>query len=180
VRYRRSRQWGGTFFFTLVTYHRHKLLSHPGKVELLRNSFRSVTAAHPFTIDAIVVLPDHLHCIWRLPDGDADYPMRWRLVKSAFSRGYGKEGESTTTASRSNRGERAIWQRRYWEHTIRDEQDFVQHVEYIHYNPVKHGLVVAPRDWPHSSFMRYVRDGVYDIAWGAGLSMDFVSEVGFE
>jgi putative transposase len=119
-------------------------------IDLLRAAFRHVRARHPFTIEATVILPDHLHAIWTLPDGDADFPLRWRLIKGAFSRGLPR-GERIS-ASRAGRGERGVWQRRYWEHTLRDETDFTRHLDYVHFNPIKHGHAEQVRDWPYSSF----------------------------
>jgi putative transposase len=132
-------------------------------VDLLRRVFRKVRNRHPFAIDAIVVLPEHLHCIWTLPDGDSDYRKRWALIKAGFSRGI-PVGERRSE-SRVKRGERGIWQRRYWEHMIRDDRDLERHVDYIHWNPVKHGWVRRAGDWPHSSFHAYVRRGLYPADW---------------
>ena len=143
------------------------ILTQPKNVSLLREALRRVMQKHPFTIDAFVLLPDHLHCIWTLPQSDRDYSTRWRLVKSYFSRQCDGR-HSKPSESRQKKKEQAVWQRRFWEHLIRDDEDFVRHVEYIHYNPVKHRLVKAPNDWEYSSFHRYVRDGVYDVEWGAG------------
>ena len=133
-------------------------------IDLLRNSFRGTRARHPFSIEAIVVLPDHLHAIWTLPEGDADFAVRWRLIKSSFSRGL-PAGERVS-ASRAAKGERGIWQRRYWEQTLRDEHDFARHMDYIHFNPAKHGHVTRVRGWPYSSFHRMVKLGVYPNDWG--------------
>ena len=117
-------------------------------------------------MDAVVILPDHLHCVWRLPDGDADYSTRWSLIKATFSRSLAR-GERRS-ASRIKRGERGIWQRRFWEHCLRDENDYARHVDYIHWNPVKHGHVDRATDWAYSSFHRYVARGVYASDWGGG------------
>jgi putative transposase len=136
--YRRNFVCGGSFFFTanLAERRLHLLVDH---IDNLRSAFRRVRRYHPFGIEAIVVLPDHLHAIWTLPEGDHDFALRWRLIKSAFSRSLPR-GERIS-ASRASKGERGIWQRRYWEHTLRDEQDFARHADYIHFNPVKHGHV---------------------------------------
>jgi putative transposase len=160
--YRRSPISGGVFFFTVNLAERrlHLLTDH---IDLLRRAFRETQSRHPFTIEAIVVLPDHLHAIWSLPDGDADFATRWRLIKSSFSRGL-STGEPVSI-SRKQKGERGIWQRRYWEHALRDEADLARHVDYIHYNPVKHGHVTRVRDWRHSSFHRMVRLGIYPEDW---------------
>jgi putative transposase len=150
--YRRDFIPGGSYFFTVnLADRRLSLLTN--HIALLRALFRSVRARHPFTIDAAVILPDHLHAIWTLPDGDPDFATHWRLIKSAFSRGL-PSGERLT-ASRFAKGERGIWQRRYWEHTLRDDDDFARHFDYIHFNPVKHGLAARVRDWPYSSFHRW-------------------------
>jgi putative transposase len=110
-------------------------------------------------VDAVVVLPDHLHCIWRLPEADADFSTRWRLVKRSFS--------LHLQTALNGRSEKVVWQRRYWEHLMRDEQDWRRHMDYIHYNPVKHGYALTPTDWPYSSFHRAVACGLYDPGWGA-------------
>ena len=132
-------------------------------IDELRGAFRQTRERHPFTTDAIVVLPDHLHAIWTMPEGDRDFATRWRLIKSTFSRSFAT-GEPVS-ASRVAKRERGIWQRRYWEHTIHDEDDFGRHVDYVHINPVKHGLVTRVRDWPHSSFHRMVKLGMYPEDW---------------
>ncbi|MBI4715092.1 MAG: transposase [Nitrospirae bacterium] len=123
----------------------------------MRQVFESVQERHPFKIEAWVLLPDHLHCLWTLPPGDTDYSTRWMLVKSRFTRECTDPSRSAFSVSRERKREQYVWQRRFWEHQIRDERDFKAHVEYIHYNPVKHGLVASPKNWPHSSFHRYVR-----------------------
>jgi len=162
TRYRRNIVAGGTFFFTanLADRRERLLVEHIGP---LREAFQIVRKRHPFALDAIVVLPDHLHAIWTLPDDDADYATRWRLIKSTFSRAVPQS--ERISLSRHAKAERGIWQRRYWEHTIRDEVDFARHVDYIHINPVKHGLVSRVRDWPYSSFHRMVREDVYPADW---------------
>jgi putative transposase len=161
--YRRNFRGGGCYFFTVnLADRRARLLTD--HIAALRSAFRDVQQNHPFTLDAIVVLPDHLHAIWTLPDGDADFSTRWRLIKGTFSRAV-PPGERTSH-SRMTKGERGIWQRRFWEHTLRDETDFERHCDYIHFNPVKHGHVGRVRDWPYSSFARMVRSGVYPDDWG--------------
>jgi putative transposase len=130
---------------------------------------------HPFKIDAFVLLPDHMHCIWTLPHEDRDFSKRWRLIKSDFSRQCAAQHKTTPSVSRQRKKEQAIWQRRFWEHQIRKETDFINHVEYIHFNPVKHRLVQAPKDWDYSSFHRYVREGIYDVEWGAREEIAFDS-----
>jgi putative transposase len=161
VRYRRNFVAGGTFFFTTTLVDRGStaLTDH---IDALRSAFRTTRQTQPFSIDAIVVLPDHLHVVMTLPAGDADFPNRWRLIKRRFTEVVLKRGASV---SRHANGEYALWQRRYWEHTIRDERDFERHVDYIHFNPVKHVLVSRVRDWPYSSFHRYVRTGLLPMDW---------------
>ena len=172
--YRRNFIPGGSFFFTVnLEERRMRLLTQ--HIEELRSAFRETRQRHPFTIDAVVVLPDHLHTVWTLPEADADFPMRWRLIKSAFSRRVATV--ERISDSRAAKGERGIWQRRYWEHTIRDENDFMRHVDYVHINPVKHGLVPRVGDWPHSSFHRMVKLGVYPEDW-AGDVRDHGEEFG--
>ncbi len=164
MRYRRDRQSGGTWFFTLNLQDRKSdlLISH---IDVLRHACRTVLEKHPVTIEAMVVLPDHLHALWELPDGDMDYPMRWRLIKSAFSR---RVPTSAGTGYRSGKKtERTIWQRRNWEHRIRDDKDLTTHIDYIHLNPVKHGYTEQPADWPYSSVHRFIRNGVLAPDWGA-------------
>ena len=155
--YRRDQTPGATWFFTLNLADRKSALltTH---VDLLRASFTHVMRLHPWHIDAIVVLPDHLHALCTLPAGEADFALRWRLIKTGFSRAlpYGEH----ISASRQLKGERGIWQRRYWEHRIRDDDDFSRHVDYIHHNPRKHGHVEHIADWPWSSFHRYVAVGL--------------------
>jgi len=165
--YRRCRIPGGTYFFTVnLANRRQSLLTD--HIQPLRDAFREVLTTHPFTIQAIVVLPAHLHCLWELPEADSDYSTRWRQIKSAFSRAL-PCGERISS-SRTSKAERGIWQRRFWEHTIRDDTGFATRFDYIHYNPVKHGHVRQVTDWPYSSFHRYVRLGVYPIDWaGAGV-----------
>jgi putative transposase len=156
MKYRRVYFPGGTFFFTLVTYKRRPLFSADDMVSRLRQVFGDVKNKRPFDTRAIVILPDHIHCIWTLPPGDSDYSTRWRLIKTAFS-------YTITSDPKNNR----VWQLRFWEHFIRDELDLQRHIDYIHFNPVKHGLVLSPKDWPYSSFHRYVADGLYPIDWAA-------------
>ena len=155
---------GGTFFFTVALLERHRRLLVEN-IDILRTAFRTVHRTRPFTIDAIVILPDHLHCIWTLPATDADFSTRWRLIKTAFAR-HIPTGERLSNR-RQHTGERGIWQRRFWEHAIRDDTDLARHVDYIHFNPVKHGHVGQAADWPYSSFHRYVRNGMQPPDWTA-------------
>lgn len=167
MQYRRSYIPGGSFFFTLVTEKRRPILASAEAIETLRAAIRKVRQARPFDIDAMVVLPDHLHCVWTLPPGDADFAKRWRLIKTGFTKHCVPALQGIRNPSRQSRGEHAIWQHRYWEHVIRDETDFEHHVDYIHYNPVKHGLAASPMDWPYSSFKKYVENGIYSPDWGS-------------
>jgi putative transposase len=150
--YRRDFTPGGTYFFTVVTAERRPLLAGPATVEILRGAFRAVMAHYPFRIDAIVVLPDHLHTIWTLPEGDANYPLRWNRIKGRFTEALPAHLRPIPSPTRVRRREWAVWQSRYWEHRIRDDADFDHHVSYINWNPVKHGLVQAPGEWPYSSY----------------------------
>ena len=167
--YRRWYVPGGTCFFTVVAQDRFPVFRDPSAVRLLGQVMRTVRSKYPFRTIAAVVLPDHLHCLWSFPRGDANYSGRWRWIKGAFTERWllqGGAGASCTDA-RSRRGERGVWQRRFWEHQIRDEIDLERHLDYIHYNPVKHGYVARPGDWPWSSFSRHVRLGQYPESWGA-------------
>jgi putative transposase len=158
--YRRLYQPGGSYFFTIVTYQRTKILSLPDNITRLKSAMDKVMGKYSFTMEAFVILPDHIHCIWRLPPGDSDYSTRWRLIKGHISIGINEPV--------NERGEKKIWQRRFWEHVLRDEEDWRRHMDYIHYNPVKHGYVVSPREWPHSSFRQALKDGLYAEDWGSG------------
>ena len=171
--YRRSLIPGGSFIFTLVTYSRAPLFSNPQARNLLHSAWVKVQTNHPFTIDAVCLLPEHIHCIWTLPEGDVDYSTRWKEIKRTFTLAYLAEigPGAMRNESRQAHGEAAIWQRRFWEHTLRDEQDYNRHVDYIHYNPVKHGLVKRVQDWPWSSFHRFVEMGYYEKDWGEGVEM---------
>jgi REP-associated tyrosine transposase len=163
MNYRRSRLAGGTYFFTVVTANRTPIFENPTAVQRLRTTFRSVMLRHPFNIDAIVIMPDHLHCIWTLPDNDSDYSTRWRLIKTGVTKSFSSAPAAQSTKS--------LWQKRYWEHTIRDQKDFNRHVDYIHFNPVKHGYVNRAVDWPYSSLHRYVKEGILPVDWGIDEAM---------
>ncbi len=179
MRYRRVFAPGGSYFFTLVTADRQKILVEDTTVDILREAFRRVMAKRPFRIDAAVVMPDHIHCIWSLPSKDHDYPTRWRLIKTWFTKHCNISPSIAPNQARKNKGEQSIWQHRYWEHLLRDQRDFNRHVDYIHYNPVKHGYVSRPFDWQHSSFRHYIKRGVYSEDWGRQ-PIDFPSDVGHE
>lgn len=161
--YRRSRAHGATFFFTLTLTDRSSNLLTI-EIDRLRNAYRNVQGKYPFETIAICVLPDHLHAIWRLPEGDADFGLRWSLIKRSFSTGL--PSATSRSDSKISKREKGIWQRRFWEHQIRDGLDLQRHVDYVHYNPVKHGLVQKVNDWPHSSFHRHVQECLLDANWG--------------
>jgi putative transposase len=162
-RYRRAKIEGGTYFFTVTLADRSSdlLVRH---IDLLREAYKSAQELYPFETLAICVLPDHLHSVWSLPPDEADFPLRWSLIKSKFSRGLPADAERTS--SKITKREKGIWQRRYWEHAIRSDEDLTRHVDYIHFNPVKHGYVSRASDWPHSSFARYVARGLLPADWG--------------
>ena len=171
--YRRAWSSGATWFFTATLADRRSRLLVDG-IEELRAAFKYVQQGHPFKTIAMVVLPEHLHAIWTLPADDTDYATRWRLLKTEFSRRIPK-GEYRRP-SLVRKGERGIWQRRYWEHLIQDEDDLQRHVDYIHFNPVKHGYVQRAAAWPYSTFQRYVEKGWLTSDWG--VAMDFACEFG--
>jgi putative transposase len=168
--YRRYFVAGGTYFFTVVSERRAPLFSDDAARSLLGSVIRRCLLRRPVRNIAVVLLPDHLHCLWALPPGDCAYSERWRWIKREFTRRWVAYGgaEQPRTDSRLRERRRGVWQRRFWEHTIQDEDDLEAHFNYIHYNPVKHGFVTRPRDWPWSSFHRWVRSGHYQPNWGAG------------
>ncbi|WP_303902834.1 REP-associated tyrosine transposase [Thiohalomonas denitrificans] len=161
--YRRNRVMGGTYFFTVNLYDRTSRLLID-EIDRFRAAVRYARHNHPFRIDAWVVLPEHMHAVWTLPTGDADFATRWSLIKATFSRSIPKR--ETVSVSRAGKEERGIWQRRYWEHTIRDEEDFRRCVDYVHINPLKHDWVKRVADWPFSTFHQHVRQGSYPPDWG--------------
>ena len=162
VNYRRNFVPGGTFFFT-VTLRNRNISLLTDKVLLLKEAFQSVKKQHPFKIKAYVILPEHIHMIWELPDGDFNYSIRWKKIKTFFSKFLVDSGFKF---SKTKHGEYRLWQRRFWEHTIKDMADFENHVNYIHYNPIKHGLVRSLQDWPYSSFHFFVQQGKLEKNWG--------------
>jgi putative transposase len=163
--YRRNRVPGGTYFFTVTLLDRDSDLL-VREISALREAVRRVRVRSPFHIDAWVVLPEHMHCVWTLPEWDTDFAGRWHRIKMAFSNAV-PMGEARSPVMVA-RGDRGIWQRRYWEHTIRDERDYVTHMDYTHFNPVRHGLAATPSDWPFSSFRRRVAQGLYPPGWMGG------------
>ena len=163
--YRRARVPSATYFFTVNLRDRSSDLLIR-EIDLLRDTVRATKARHPFHIDAWVVLPEHMHCMWTLPEGDADFALRWKVIKFGFSRRL--PNQEALSATQHRRGERAIWQRRYWEHLIRVDRDYQRHFDYIHFNPLKHGHVQRVVDWPYSSFHRAVCMGLYPQNWCGG------------
>jgi putative transposase len=180
--YRRACIPGGTYFFTVVTYNRRHLFSIDRARGILHQTIADVKERHPFEIEAICLLPDHLHTIWRLPIDDSAYPQRWNEIKGLFTKRFRDIStiNGDISISRKNKGERDIWQRRFWEHLIKDESDYRNHMDYLHYNPVKHSLVDQVADWPWSSFHRYVTAGIYSADWGgsppAKMNLDTTGE----
>jgi putative transposase len=170
--YRRPQIPGGTFFITIVTYKRFPILTDPRARAILNDVWHVVTERFPFTTDAICLLPDHIHALITLPEEETNFSIRIREIKRLFTKAYLTEIGSMRPRSQSriNKREATVWQRRFYEHTIRDERDLEIHVEYIHYNPVKHGLVDLVSEWEWSSFHRYVKDGLYSPDWGEGLA----------
>ncbi len=178
--YRRSKLSGGTFFFTVVTNRRRRILTNPDSRQILRNIIDRTRKTHPFDVDAWVLLPEHMHCIWKLPESDNNFSMCWSLIKSGFSKMakalYHKP--EWMTDSKQKHRESTIWQRRFWEHQIYDEDDYRAHMDYIHYNPEKHGLVKRVKDWPYSTFHRYINKGIYSENWGGGMASNFENDYG--
>jgi putative transposase len=163
TKYRRAQFEGGYYFFTVVTYERRKFLTDENALICLRQAINDTKKKNNFETIAFCLLPDHLHCIWKLPEGDNNFPLRWSKIKSQFTSLYLQSGgiESMQSPSRSGKRERGIWQRRFWEHQIRDERDLQRHLDYIHYNPLKHELVENVEDWPWSTYHRYIRENKY-------------------
>lgn len=162
--YRRIWQPGGCYFFTVVTHQRQTLLTQKEYIQYLREAFQHIRKKYPFKIDAIVVLPDHLHCIWTLPPNDADYATRWRLIKHFV----------TCKINKDRVNKIRVWQKRYWEHCLLNERDWQKHMDYIHYNPVKHKYVTSVMEWPYSSFFKAVEKGLYAKSWGGNLSNEII------
>lgn len=161
--YHRARFEGAYYFFTVVTYDRRRLFCSEWARQCLREAIRETQSRYPYESIAFCLMPNHLHCIWKLPEDDANFSLRWSLIKGLFTRRYRRSRSrlEPTSTSRARKGEACIWQRRFWEHRIRDEHDLQKHVDYIHYNPVKHGLVTRLEDWPWSTYHQYVSEGLY-------------------
>lgn len=165
--YRRANTAGATYFFTVVTYHRRAFLCDEDVRDALKQAIHKVREKHPFTIEAWVLLPDHIHTIWTLPPNDANFALRWQLIKRYVTQSCGARlhNPQWMNASKTKHRESTLWQRRYWEHQIRDDLDYAKHMDYLNYNPVKHQLVKQVKDWPYSTFHRYVKQGVYGENW---------------
>ncbi len=167
--YRRTAIPGGTFFFTVVSYRRRKILCNADVREALRMAIRTVRSKLPFRVDAWVLLPDHLHCIWTLPSGDEKFSIRWSMIKRLVTqRVDGARGAPYRSESRLRRREGGLWQRRFWEHAVSNHEDMNRCLDYLHWNPVKHAYVQQVCDWPYSTFHRFVRHGWYPVNWGGG------------
>ncbi len=173
--YRRAKTKGGTYFFTVVTCRRQKILCDKNVRNALRAGIRKTQTTHPFGIDAWVLLPDHLHCIWTLPPKDADFGARWAMIKRYVTKKCGSllYRDEWMNTSKRRRKESTVWQRRFWEHQIRNDRDYERHMDYVHYNPVKHNLAGSVNEWPFSTFHRYVQKGLYPENWGG----DNIAEV---
>jgi putative transposase len=180
--YRRLFRPGGTFFFTVVTHKGRAFLCEPHARHCLRAAIERVRSERPFEALAFVLLPNHFHCIWKLPDADADFSIRMACIKKDFTKSWlaGGGDEIGISRARRNRRERAVWQRRFWEHTMRDEDDLARHVNYIHYNPVKHRMTRCPHEWPFSSFHRWAEDGYYARDWFCNCEDDGADPPAFE
>ncbi|HUP91617.1 MAG TPA: transposase [Solimonas sp.] len=165
--FRRPSAPGTEVFFTVVAHQRRPILTEPAIREALRAAINTVRTQRPFHVDAWVLMPDHLHCIWSLPESDGDFATRWSAIKRLVTQACATTAESP---SRQRRREGSLWQRRFWEHQLRDDLDRERHFDYLHWNPVKHGLVRRVADWPYSTFHRWVRDGVYPADWGGDIS----------
>ena len=170
-RFRRA-ETGTTFFFTVVAYRRRPILCDTLIRTALREAIQAVRRTHPFSIDGWVLLPDHLHCIWTLPPDDIDFSQRWSQIKHRVSHACGQRYRIRASDAATARGESTIWQRRFWEHRIRDEVDMQRHMDYIHFNPVKHGHAENAATWPYSTFGRYVRNGMYAQDWGGSAGIE--------
>lgn len=168
--YRRARDAGACYFFTLTSHQRLPVLTDAPLRAALRRAIERVRLHRPFVIEGWVLLPDHLHCLWRMPQGDADFGSRWSMIKRLTSQAIALPG--TVSLSRSLRRDSRLWQRRFWEHRIHDGDDYQRHMDYLHFNPVKHGLVPRVVDWPWSSFHRLVTEGVYPADWGGDAVVD--------
>ncbi len=167
--YRRADVQGGTYFFTVVTFRRQSFLCDEPVRTALRHGIAHTRKTHPFRIDGWALLPDHLHCMWTLPPNDAAFGLRWSMIKRFVTQqcAAALHRDDLMNASRQKRNEFTVWQRRFWEHLIRDERDYTAHLDYIHYNPVKHGYAQSAAQWPYSTFHRSMEQGMYEKDWAA-------------
>ena len=181
-------KYGQTYFFTVVTYQRKPVLCLDESRAILKKTLMELRGRHPFKINAWVLLPDYIHCIWELPENDHDYSMRWGWLKKTFTQQIRKieskdirrlVGTAHPTMSGKRHREGTIWQRRFWEHMIRDDDDYRNHCDYIHFNPVKHALVKSPIDWPYSTLHRFLKNNIYSKSWGAA-GVEFTEKIGKE
>jgi putative transposase len=180
-KYRRAKTGGAAYFFTVVTYRRQPILCLDESRAVLKQVVSEIARNYPFNVDAWVLLPDHLHCIWTLPEADSDYSTRWALIKKEFTKSIIRTATPRTpNQSRTRHREGTVWQRRFWEHQIRDDIDYNNHMNYVHFNPVKHKLVESPRDWPYSTFHRLVAQDVYEENWGCGNDITLPEDIGRE
>ena len=180
--YRRPRVSGGSYFITQVTYKRHPWLCSDIARKALREAMEKVRQKYPFYIDAFVLLPDHFHCLWTLPPDELDFSVRLRLIKTYVTKHYGQELgiDRVVSTSRQKRKESNLWQRRFWEHLIRDERDFALHCDYIHNNPVHHRLCKNPQDWQYSSIHRFIAQGIYPSDWARDTRKEKPQEIWYE
>jgi putative transposase len=180
--YRRRHVPGGTYFFTVVTENRQPILDSELARRILRESLAECLRERPFDAVAMVLLPDHLHAIWTLPDGDANYSGRWAKIKAQFTNKWLRNSgpEQDRSSSRIHERRRGVWQRKFWEHQIRDATDYERHLHYIHYNPVKHGLVRCPHEYPYSTFAKWVKQDVYEPHWCCACGGDPAEPPSFE
>lgn len=166
--YKRVYVEGGTYFFTVNTIKRKTILTRPESRYLLKTAWQEIKKIHPFEDVALCLMPDHIHCIWKLPENDSNFSVRWNGIKGLFSKKYKKTDSYSHDSDRirKNKQEASVWQRRFWEHLIRDDDDLQRHIDYIHYNPVKHGYVAKATDWEYSTIHRYIHDGIVEPDWG--------------
>jgi putative transposase len=180
--YRRIRTKGATYFFTVVTHERQPILCLPESLKAMQTVFADVARRFPFGMDAWVVLPDHIHVIWTLPEADSNYSTRWAMIKKDITKHLRSSvyTDAASTESRAHHRDGSVWQRRFWEHQIRDEPDYRSHLDYIHFNPVRHGLAAGPREWKCSSFRKWVALGGYEEDWGSDGVVDLRDNIGQE
>jgi len=164
----RRQYFGTAWFFTVVTSKRRPLFADQAARFCLREAIEDCQKRYPFVVDGWVLLPDHIHCIWHIENADPNFSRRWAIIKSQFTKVFRGQGDQ----------EPPFWQKRFWEHCIRDDRDYENHLNYIHFNPVKHGYVASPKDWKWTSFHSHVEEGLYPLDWGA--SLDISSHIGNE